>query len=165
MGPKFDPTKVKYVYLRAVGGEVGATSSLAPKVGPLGLSPKKIGDDIAKATGDWKGLKVTVQLKIQNRQAEVTVVPSAAALVIKALKEPPRDRKKVKNIKHSGNVTMDDIINAARIMRPRSMAKEFSGVMKEVLGTAQSVGCTVDGMAPHDVIDGINDGSIECPAK
>ncbi len=57
----------------------------------------------------------------------MTVVPSAAALVIKALKEPPRDRKKVKNIKHSGNVTMDDVINAARIMRPRSMAKEFSG--------------------------------------
>ena len=32
MGPKFDPTEVTYVYLRAVGGEVGATSSLAPKV-------------------------------------------------------------------------------------------------------------------------------------
>merc|ERR1712014_122615 len=85
------------VYLRAVGGEVGATSSLAPKVGPLGLSPKKIGDDIAKATQDWKGLKVTVQLRIQNRQATCSVVPSAAALIIKALKEPPRDRKKVKN--------------------------------------------------------------------
>ncbi len=42
-------------------------------MGPLGLSPKKIGDDIAKATGDWKGLKVTVQLKIQNRQAEVGI--------------------------------------------------------------------------------------------
>ena len=39
-----------------------------------GLSPKKIGDDIAKATGDWKGLKVTVQLKIQNRQAEVGIL-------------------------------------------------------------------------------------------
>jgi large subunit ribosomal protein L12e len=165
MPPKFDPSEVKYVYLRAVGGEVGATASLAPKVGPLGLSPKKIGDDIAKATGDWKGLKVTVQLKIQNRQATVSVVPSAAALIIKALKEPPRDRKKVKNIKHSGNITMDDIISAARVMRPRSMSREFSGVMKEVLGTAQSVGCTVDGMAPHDVIDGINDGSVECPAE
>jgi large subunit ribosomal protein L12e len=45
------------------------------------------------------------------------------------------------------------------------LCREFSGVMKEVLGTAQSVGCTVDGMAPHDVIDGINDGSIECPAE
>ncbi len=46
------------------------------QVGPLGLSPKKIGDDIAKATGDWKGLKVTVQLKIQNRQAEVGILQS-----------------------------------------------------------------------------------------
>lgn len=85
------------VYLRVVGGEVGATSSLAPKIGPLGLSPKKIGDDIAKATGDWKGLRVTVKLTVQNRQAKIEVVPSAAALIIKALKEPPRDRKKVKN--------------------------------------------------------------------
>jgi len=31
------------VYVRATGGEVGAASSLAPKIGPLGLSPKKIG--------------------------------------------------------------------------------------------------------------------------
>merc|ERR1711864_44845 len=102
---------------------------------------------------------------IQNRQATCSVVPSAAALIIKALKEPPRDRKKVKNIKHSGNISMDDIINAARIMRPRSMSHEFSGVMKEILGTAQSVGCTVDGQDPHDVIDGINDGSVDCPSE
>ena len=85
------------VYLRAVGGEVGATSTLAPKIGPLGLSPKKVGDDIAKATQDWKGLKITVCLTIQNRQAKVSVVPSASSLIIKALKEPPRDRKKVKH--------------------------------------------------------------------
>jgi hypothetical protein len=31
-------------------------------------SPKKVGDDIAKATKDWKGLKVTVKLTIQNRK-------------------------------------------------------------------------------------------------
>jgi ribosomal protein L11 len=39
--------------LRATGGEIGASSALAPKIGPLGLSPKKVGEDIAKATGDW----------------------------------------------------------------------------------------------------------------
>ena len=165
MPPKFDPNEIKVVCLRAVGGEVAATSSLAPKVGPLGLSPKKIGDDIAKATQDWKGLKVTVKLTIQNRQASVEAVPSAAALIIKALKEPPRDRKKVKNIKHNGNISLDDVINAARIMRPRSMSKDLAGVMKEILGTAQSVGCTVDGQQPHDVIDQINDGELDCPAE
>merc|ERR1711988_1482230 len=113
MPPKFDPNEIKYIYVRVTGGEVGAVSSLAPKVGPMGLSPKKIGDDIAKNTKDWAGLRITVRLVVQNRQAKVEVVPSAAALIIKALKEPKRDRKKVKNIKHNGNITMDDIINAA----------------------------------------------------
>merc|ERR1712210_258105 len=56
-------------------------------VGPLGLSPKKIGEDIAKATGDWKGLKITVQLTVQNRQATISVCPPAAALIIKALEK------------------------------------------------------------------------------
>ncbi|KAK0182249.1 hypothetical protein PV327_000407 [Microctonus hyperodae] len=165
MPPKFDPTEVKKVYLRCVGGEVGATSSLAPKIGPLGLSPKKVGDDIAKATSDWKGLKITVQLTIQNRQATISVVPSAASLVIKALKEPPRDRKKQKNIKHSGNLSFDDILSIARSMRPRSMSRELSGTVKEILGTCQSVGCTVEGRPPHDIIDDINAGEQEVPEE
>lgn len=105
---------LQIIYLRAVGGEVGASSALAPKIGPLGLSPKKVGEDIAKATGDWKGLRVTVQLTIQNRQAKVSVVPSASSLVIKALKEPPRDRKKEKNIAHSGNIPFDEIVSVSR---------------------------------------------------
>ena len=104
-----DPNEVKVIYLRATGGEIAAGASLAPKVGPLGLvrlsgteemlpdrclqcllyfsqAPKKVGEDIAKATGDWKGLRITVQLTIQNRQAAVAVVPSASSLVIRALK-------------------------------------------------------------------------------
>ena len=52
----------------------------------LSQAPKKVGEDIAKATGDWKGLRITVQLTIQNRQATVAVVPSASSLVIRALK-------------------------------------------------------------------------------
>ena len=61
---------------------MGATSSLAPKVGPLGLSPKKIGEDIMKATTDWKGLKITVQLTVQNRQAQVRAVKKNSPSVL-----------------------------------------------------------------------------------
>ena len=64
-------------------------SALAPKIGPLGLSTKKVGEDITKATSEWKGLGITVKLTIQNRQAQTEVVPSASALIIKSLKEPP----------------------------------------------------------------------------
>ncbi|CAK5031448.1 unnamed protein product [Meloidogyne enterolobii] len=165
MAPKFDPTEIKIIYLRCVGGEIGATSALAPKVGPLGLSPKKIGEDIAKATQDWKGLKVTCKLTIQNRIAKIDVVPSAASRIVKELKEPHRDRKKVKHVKHSGNLTIEQIINIARQMRPRSMAKKLEGTVKEILGTAQSVGCTVDGQHPHDIVDAIRGGKIEIPEE
>ncbi|KAF7495723.1 60S ribosomal protein L12 [Sarcoptes scabiei] len=163
MPPKIDPNEIKIVYLRAVGGEVGATSSLAPKIGPLGLSPKKVGDDIAKATADWKGLKITCKLIIQNRQAQIEVVPSAASLLIKALKEPPRDRKKVKNIKHNGNLSLDEIIKIARTMRPRSMARKLEGTVKEILGTAVSVGCTVENENPQDIITKIKENEIQIP--
>ncbi|XP_036191467.1 60S ribosomal protein L12-like [Myotis myotis] len=161
---KFNPNKIKVVYLRCIGEEMGSMSALAPKIGPLGLSPKKVGDDIAKATGDWKGLRVTVKLTIQNSQAQIEVVPSASALLIRALKEP-RQKEAKTNIKHSGNITFDEIVSIARQMRHRSLARELSGTIKEILGTAQCVGCNVDSHHPQDIIDDINSGAVECPAS
>ena len=40
------------------------------------------------------------------------------------------------------------------------MARNLSGTVKEILGTAQSVGCTVDDSHPHDKIDEINEGTL-----
>jgi ribosomal protein L11 len=108
-----------------------------------------------------KGLRVTVRLTIQNRQAAVSVVPTASSLIIKALKEPPRDRKKEKNIKHSKSVSLDEIIEIARVMRFKSFSKDLKGTVKEVLGTAFSVGCQVDGKSPKAVSDAIGEGEIE----
>jgi large subunit ribosomal protein L12e len=153
--------------------EKSTTSEILP---PRGLtqytaytkqSPKKVGEDIAKATGDWKGLRVTVQLTIQNRQAAVSVVPSASSLVIRALKEPVRDRKKEKNIKHSGNIELDAIIDIARTMRDakKTLSASLAGGVKEILGTAQSVGCTIDGRPAHDIIEAIDSGDVEIPSE
>ena len=94
-------------------------------------------------------------------------------------------------VKHNGDLTMDQIVEIAKTMRPRSMARHLSGeappplfvcvcvcvceqssvcvcecescyagTVKEILGTCQSVGCTVDGSHPHDKVDDINDGTI-----
>jgi large subunit ribosomal protein L12e len=149
--------------LKAVGGEIGSASALAPKLGPLGLSPKKVGEDIQKATMEWKGIKVMVRLSVVNRVATPTIVPTASAMIMKELKEPPRDRKKVKNIKHSGNVTLDAIINISRVLRAKSMAKKLVGTVKEVLGTAFSIGCTVNGQSPFDIQKEIDAGNIAIP--
>ena len=163
MGPPPPAGEEKIVILKAVGGEIGSASALAPKLGPLGLSPKKVGEDIQKATMDWKGIKVTVKLSVVNRVATPTIVPTAASMILKELKEPPRDRKKVKNVKHSGNVTLDNIIKIARVMREKSMAKKLRGTVKEVLGTAFSIGCTVNGQSPGDIKKEIDAGTITIP--
>ncbi|AIN98850.1 60S ribosomal protein L12, putative [Leishmania panamensis] len=163
MPPKFDPNQEIIVVVRAVGGEVAATASLAPKVGPLGLNAKKIGEDIAKCTKDWKGLKVTCELRVKNRVATVVVTPSVASRLIRALKEPPRDRKKVKNIKHSGNIPFSEIVKIAKESQAKSMGSDLKAVVMEVLGTAVSIGCTVDGESPRDIQTKVQEGKLKVP--
>ncbi|KAJ5224248.1 60S ribosomal protein L12 [Penicillium citrinum] len=169
MPPKFDPNEVKIIHLRVTGGEVGAQSALAPKIGPLGLSPKKIGEDIAKNTGDWKGLRVTVRLTIQNRLCYRGCRLGCSLRLFPGHQgpqgAPPRDRKKEKNIKHNKSIPFDDIVEIARTMRTRSMAKSLQGTVLEILGTAFSVGCQVDGRSPKDVSDDVKAGEIDVPEE
>lgn len=201
-----DPNEIKIIYLRATGGEVGASSALAPKIGPLGLvciscthihamdllltlldsHPKRLEKILPKLHLHGK-----VYGWLFNWLSKIDKLPSLLSLLLLLLSsgrskvmdtllpffsprlligiyyslEPPRDRKKEKNIKHSGNVTLDEIFDIARTMKSKSLAKELSGCVKEILGTAQSIGCTVDGQPPHDIIDGINSGEIEVPSQ
>jgi len=140
-----DPTAIVEVFVRVTGGEVGAASSLAPKLGPLGLSPKKIGEDIAKeTTKDWKGLRVTVKLTPADRQAKIAVVPSAAALVIKGAQgaRAAKPQEGAATSSTAGASRIDDVIEVARVMRPAQHgASELQGTVKEILGTCVSVGC------------------------
>ena len=153
MPPKaaIDPNEKKYIYMKVVGGEIAPAAALAPRCAPCGLAPKKVGEDIQKATKDWRGIKIYIEIMVQNRQATVSIVPTAAPLVLKALKEPPRDRKKTKNVVHNGKITLDQVIAIAKECRPRSMASTFKGTVLEILGTCVSVGCTIEGKSPKDV--------------
>ena len=102
-----------------------------------------MGEDIQKLSKEWKGIKVMIELRVQNRDAQVTLLPTAASHVIKAMAEAPRDRKKQKiriNLlrlfieKHPANLTMDQIKEIATIIKNRSKAKDFKGTCKEVIG-------------------------------
>ena len=60
-------------------------------------------------------------------------------------------RPQEKNIKHSGNLELDEVIEIARVMRDRSCARKLPGTIKEILGTCVSVGCTVDHEDPREL--------------
>lgn len=102
-----------------------------------------------------------VQLKCQNRAAEITVQPTSSALIIKELGGYERDRKKVKNVTHKGNLTLEQVKKIARAVEDKSLAKSLTGTVKSVLGTCLSIGCTVDKMSPKVVMQKINNGEIK----
>ena len=64
---------------------------------------------------------------------------------------------------HNCNLTLDQVYEIARTMRPRSMAKTFTGTVMEILGTCVSVGCTVEGQSPKAIQAQITSGKIVCP--
>ena len=64
MPPKADPNEVRYITIKVFGGEGGPASTLAPKLGPLGLNAKKVGEDIIKESSKMKGIRQMIQLKI-----------------------------------------------------------------------------------------------------
>ena len=102
-----------------------------------------------------------VQLKCQNRAAEISVQPTSSALIIKELGGYERDRKKVKNVTHKGNLTLEQVKKIAKTVDDKSLAKNLTGTVKSVLGTCLSIGCTVDKMSPKVVIQKINNGEIK----
>jgi len=50
--------------MKVVGGEVTSAAALAPKCGPIGLPPKKVGEDIQKATSKWRGVKIEIEIAV-----------------------------------------------------------------------------------------------------
>ena len=151
----------KILKFKVVGGVAPKLAAIAPKLSPLGVNPNKVATDIGQATKEFKGIKVIIELKVENRVAEIKVLPTSTPLVIKALGEEPRDRDKVKNVKHNGNITLDQIKEIAEVMRIKSKAKDLKNTMKEILGTCVAVGCLVEGKNPKEIQAGLTSGAYK----
>lgn len=101
------PQRKNKIMLRCARSKVNTTSAFIPKVGPVGLSPRNVGDNVAKGTCDWNGLRGNSETGRSEQTDPEKMVPSASALLTQALREQ-------ENIKHNGNITFHEIVNSAR---------------------------------------------------
>ena len=165
MAPKVDTSQLVILRTFVFAGDKNMPPSMSQKLGPLGLNAKKIGEDIAKACSDWLGCRVFVEIHAKDRAATIKVTPGTSAYIVKEMGGAiPRDRKKEKLPTRSGNITFDKVIKIAKIMQDegKSLSKDFSGTVKQVLGSCMSCGCTVDGESPKVITAKINSGEIKC---
>ena len=134
---------------------------LSAKLSPFGCNPKKAGEEISKNTKEYTNIHIYAKLSIQAREIKkVEIFPTCSAYIIKDLKEPHRQRRKVKGAvyKHTGNLTFDQVKAIAKKMENKSLSRDLKGTVKEVLGTCVAVGITVDGKSPKEVTKEVNDG-------
>ena len=126
------------------GGKASAGPPLGPALGPLGVNVAQVVAKINEQTKDLNGMQVPVKVIVKSR-TEFTVevgTPPTSALLLKELgaEKGTGDRSPI------GNISMDQVVKIANIKRRGLLSKTLKSAAKEVIGTAGSLGVTIDGM-------------------
>jgi len=174
MGPKGKPAaggpvavsdEMKTLTLKVVGGEAPSNAVLSARLAPFGCNPKKSGEEIAKQTKDYTNIRIYATLHIQAREIKkVDILPTCSAMIIKELKEPVRQRRKVKAaiFKHAGSVSFAAVKGVAtKMLAGKSLARTLKGAVKEALGSCKAIGCLVDNRNPKEVTADVESGKLK----
>jgi len=126
------------------GGKASAGPPLGPALGPLGVNVAQVVAKINEQTKDLNGMQVPVKVIVKSRtEFEIEVgTPPTSALIIKeiGLEKGSGDKTVV------GNLTMEQVLKIANIKRKGLLSKTLKNAAREIIGTAGSLGATIDGM-------------------
>ena len=147
MASKPDTSKLAIVKTFFLVGDKNLNAKIMPKLSPLGVQPKKLVEEVNKVAKEWEGIRIYIEFHVQNREAKIKLVIGTSAHIVKAMNGAKyRDRKKEKLPNRSGNLPFSKILSIAKLIHEegRSLSKDLSGTVKQVLGTCLTMGCTVD---------------------
>ena len=158
---------MKEISVIVEGGKATAGPPIGPALGPLGINAGKVVAEINEQTKAFAGVKVPVKIIVDPKSKTYTIEvgsPPVAELLKKkanlskgsgnAWKENP-----------AGNVSLSDVVEIAKSIKDKSLGKTLKSTAKEVIGTAQSLGITVEGKKPKDLIREIDEGKHETMLK
>ena len=136
--------------------------AVAQQLGPMGINMGKVILDVNSATKDFKGMKVPVELDINEKTKEFTVKtssPPTSELLKKelSLEKGTEEHKKTK----VGNASIEDVIKITKVKYPDMLQKEFKSAVKSVLGTCASIGILVENEESNDMVHKIESGKFE----
>lgn len=152
------------VVVRAMvrGGAASGGPPIGPAVGPTGINIKDVVDEINAQTMVFKGLTVPVRIECnsETKQFEIFIeTPSTASLLLKeaGVEKGSRNAGEEK----ISDVTFEQLINVAKAKRDIFFDKTFKACVKTVLGTALSIGATVEGEDPRVIQERIDNGDYD----
>ena len=143
------------------GGKATAAPPLGPALGPMGVNIGQVVAEINKKTADFKGMKVPVTVAIDTDSKEFTIkigTPPAADLIkqeagVKKASGEPQN--------FVGNLTIDQAIKVANMKQTALLGASLKTRTKEIVGTCNSMGITVEGKPGREAIQAIAAGDFD----
>jgi len=136
--------------------------AIAQQLGPMGVNMGKVISDVNEATKGFKGMKVPVELDVNEKTKNFTIhtsSPPTSELIKKELNidkgSPKSEEIKV------GNASIEDIIKVTKIKHSGMLEKSLKSAVKSVLGTCASVGILVENKNPNEVIKEVTEGKYD----
>ncbi len=141
------------------GGKASAGPPLGPALGPLGVNVAQVVARINELTRDLNGMQVPVKVKVKSRtEFEVEVgTPPTSALILKEIgvEKGTGDKTTI------GNLTMEQVVKIANIKKKGLLSKNLRNAAREIIGTAESLGATVDGMPAKEAQQAVASGKYD----
>jgi large subunit ribosomal protein L11 len=139
-----------YLKLQIKGGGANPSPPVGPALGSKGLNIMEFCKQFNARTQEKPGVLLPVLITIYKDKSFDFVIktPPAAILLVEASKikkgssEPNRNKV--------GSVTWDQVKTIAETKLPDLNTPKIESAMKQIAGTARSMGLTVTGKAPWD---------------
>src|SRR3989338_9574458 len=142
------------------GGKASAGAPLGPALGPMGVNVGQVVAEINKQTANFIGMKVPIELDIDTKTRKFTVSvgspPTSALLLKEAGIQSGAKNPKTETV---GNITLQQAIKVANSKMEYLNSYKFKSAVKEVLGTCNNMGLTVEGKKGKELIAEINQGN------
>lgn len=135
------------------GGKASAGPPLGPALGPLGVNVGQVVAQINQETKQFAGMRVPVLVRVNPQTRAFTLVvgrPPVAALLLKeAGKEKGSGKPKTETI---GDVSLAAVRKIAEAKGDDLFGRSIDQKMNQVIGTCVSLGVTVEGEDPREVL-------------
>jgi large subunit ribosomal protein L11 len=144
------------------GGQASAAPPLGPSLGPLGVNIGLVIAEINKKTASFKGMQVPIKVIVDTgtKEFDVTVgTPPASALLLKEAGVEKGSGKPQKD--KIADIMIEQIIKVAKMKEDNLLGKTLKSKVKEIIGTANSLGILVEGMPAKDAIKLVDDGKFD----
>lgn len=141
------------------GGKATAGPPIGPALGPLGINTGAVVAEINKQTAPFAGTKIPVKIIVDPKTKTFRIEvgsPPVSELLKKEAKIEKGSGTAGKEPK--GNITLESVVRIAKSIREKNLSKTLKDTAKEVLGSCASMGITVEGKNPKEIVKEIDEG-------